>query len=328
MIDDEAPEEGGLEPAEEPDAPEADAAEEIEAAPEPETYTREQLAELLGPRFERFASHQGEEAFRQFGQAYDSATGLIRKGAHLEPQDASVYQSIGLDPAEVPQPPQEEAPGLWGTPWQRPSSYEEVVAYAQSEDADARRLAWEAVAADPSTPEHVNRWYFSNWAQLDPAGATLYNQQVLQAQFEERLAEQEARFEARFGKTHEDLVERNVTSLMTTAASQIPGFQEHAGAVKELFGQYAEHYPGFQERFFAANVQDQLKELRRLTVIAASEAEPQRKAARAQAVSETDAAKIASRSETGRSNGAPETEAQAMKRRSLEDARRVGGRVY
>ena len=328
MPDEDTLDEGGLEPAVD-EAPLDDAVVEEAPEPEPEVYTREQLAELLGPRFERFASHEGEEAFRQFGSAYDSATGLIRQGAHLEPQDPSVYEQIGIDPAEVyqaPEPEPDPGPGLWGVPWQVPTTWEEVQQYAGSDDPEARRLAWIAVAQEPSAPENIKQAYFSHWASIDPAGAATYQQQALQADFERRLAEHEQRIEERFGRTHEDLLTRNAQDLMETAKSQVDGFEQHASGVLALWNERVQQDAGYAERFLNAPRQDQIRELRRMTIIAAAEAAPQRQAATQQAADETDASKVRSRTETSRTNGAPDN-AAALKQHSLDEARRVFGHV-
>lgn len=331
MPDDDVLEEGGLEPAEDDDVAVADAPEAPPEAP-PESYTLDQIAEAFGPRWERFSSHGGLEAVRQAGSAYENATGLIRQGAHLEPQDPSVYEKIGLDPSEIQQAPAEEAPGLWGTPWQRPTTYEEVTQYAQSEDADARRLAWEAVASDSTTPDHVNRWFFNNWAQIDPAGATLYSQQALQAQQKE-MADQireelRAEVQAQYGPVRESHVTQYVDGMLARAQAEIPGFAEHKDGIAKLMQEREQRYPGYQRRFDDATMDEKISELDELTMIAAKRFAPQRKAANAQAVTDADDAKRRQVTETGRTSGAPETEAQALKRRSVEDAKRVGGRVY
>lgn len=328
MPDEDAIEEGGLEPAaEEPTTDVALAEPEVEVEEEP-TFRLSEIAEAL-PHFDRFAKdHQGIDALRQYGGAYDNSRRLISQGGHLTRQEEDAYRAAGIDPAEVQVPQQEEpeAPGLWGVPWQVPTTWEEVQQYAGSDDPEARRLAWVAVAQEPSAPENVKQAYFAHWAQIDPAGATLYNQQAMQAALDARMAEVEARIEERYGKTHEDLVSRNVTSLMETAKTQIPGFQEHAAGVQALFNANAENYPGFQERFFNATLADQLTELRRLTIIAAAEAAPARQASAANAADATDAAKQRARTETSRTS-TPADDAAALKQQSLDEAKRVFGQV-
>lgn len=330
MPDDDTLDEGGLEPTVD-EAPVDDAAVEVEEAPEPETYTREQLTELLGPRFaERFAgAHEGEEALRQFGQAFDNTLSLVGRGAHLEPQDEEFYRNLGLEPPAPPvEEPEEEVPGLWGSPWQEPTTWEEVNAYANTDDPNARRLAAMAVMRDPQAPEQTKQAYFNHWAQLDPAGATLYNQQATMSAAEQRLADLEARLEAKYAATQEDLLTRNATDLMEAAKAGVPGFVDHANGVLALWNERTQNEPTFAERFLAAPRADQLRELRRLTIIAAAEAEPARKAAQAAATQDTDAAKQRARTETSRTSGQPDTEQSAAKRKSLEDARRVGSKVF
>lgn len=334
MPDEDVLEEGGLEPAATDEASNDDALAVEDQSPEPEVYTREQLAELL-PHFDRFATHEGPEAFKQYGSAYDNARKLISTGGHLTPQQEEAYRAVGIDPSEVqlpapePEPEEDAGPGLFGTPWQVPTTWEEVQAYASSDDPEARRLAWVAVANEASAPEHVKQAYFAHWAQSDPAGAALYQQQAAQREIDRRMQELEARIEERYGRTAADLAERNVQSLMSVAQSEIKGFKEHVNSVQALFEERVSREPAYQAWFFnEASTEQQIRELRRLTIIAAAEAEPVRQAAKQRAEAETDAAKLASRSETTRTNGAPETEQQAMKRRSLEDAKRVGGRIW
>jgi len=323
MPDDDTLEEGGLEPADDAGVAVDDApVEQVE--PEPETYTREQLAELL-PHFDQFATHEGAEAFRQYGQSYGNARNFISSGGHREQQDPSVYQGMGLEPPPEPEP--EPAPGLWGTPWQVPTTWDEVQSYANTEDPTARRLAWVAVAQDPSAPENVKQAYFSHWAAIDPAGATAYTQQATMTAAEQRLADLEARLEARYAATHEDLVTRNAQDLMEAAKSQVKGFEDHANGVLELWNENTARLPGYSEWFMEAPRADQLKELRRLTVIAAAEAAPVRQAAQEAATLDTDAAKQAARTETSRTGGAPDTAQSAAKRKSLEDMARIGHRV-
>lgn len=313
-----------VEPAEveEVDAPE------VEEAPEPqESYTRAELAELLGPRFERFASHEGPEAFRQFGSAYDSATGLIRQGAHLEPQDPSVYERIGIDPSEISQPEPDEAPGIFGAPWEQPTTWDEYVAYAQSDSPDQRRLAAYGVLQADGPDDATKQWFYNQWAQADPHGAAAYIQQSTMSAAEQRLADLEARLEARYAATHEDLLTRNSQDLMEAAKSQVKGFEDHAQGVLSLWNERVQQDAGYAERFLSAPRPEQIKELRRMTIIAAAESEPARTAAQAAAADETDAAKLRTRTETSRSNGAPDMDAAALKRQSIDEAKRVFGQV-
>ena len=83
----------------EPEAPEA----------EPARFTMEELAEHLGPTFqERFAGkHEGPEALRKFAESYQNAQTLISRGGKLSPEDAQLYESLGMKPPE-PEPEPEE----------------------------------------------------------------------------------------------------------------------------------------------------------------------------------------------------------------------------
>lgn len=324
MPDEDTQDEGGLEPAVDEVVEDAPVEEQEDA--EPEVYTRDQISELLGPRFaERFASaHEGPDALREFGKAFDNTLGLVGRGAHLEPQDDEFYRNLGLEPPPAPEEPADEPPGLWGTPWQVPTTWEEVQQYASSEDPEARRLAWVAVAQDPTAPENVKQAYFSHWAAVDPAGATTYSQQATMSAAEQRLADLEARLEARYAATHEDLLTRNATDLMETAKSQVKGFEEHATGVLSVWNENIERLPGYSDWFLNASRPDQLKELRRLTVVAAAEAAPARLAAQTQATNDTDAAKQRARTETSRTSGVPDTEGDAARRAEREQLARIG----
>lgn len=324
MPDEDVLEEGGLEPAveEEVEAPE------VQEAPEPETYTREQLAELL-PHFDQFSTHEGVEAFRKYGESYGNARNFISSGAHREPQPPEVYQGIGIDPNEIPEPEVEEEapPGIWGAPWEQPTTWDEYIAYAQSDSPDQRRLAAYGVLQAEGPDQATKQWFYNQWAQADPHGAAAYIQQSTMSAAEQRLADLEARLEARYAATHEDLLTRNAQDLMETAKSQVTGFEDHATGVLALWNERCANEPSFAERFLSAPRPEQLKELRRLTIIAAAEAEPQRQAAQAAAADQTDASKVRARTETSRTNGAPDTETAALKRQSIEEAKRVFGQV-
>lgn len=316
VVDDDAPVE---------DAPEVEAPPEVE----PETYTREQLAELLGPRFERFASHEGEEAFRQYGQAYDSATGLIRQGAHLEPQDASVYEQIGLDPSEVYQPEPEVEPGpqIYGAPWEAPQSWDEHVQYAQSESPEQRRLAAYSVLQSEGADQPTRQWFYNQWHQLDPYGASAYIQQSTLTAAEQRIADMQAQLESSIGAANADLVNRNANDLMEVAKAQVPGFVEHAKGVLALWDERKADDPTYADRFLAAPRDKQIRELTRLTIIAAAESAPERQAAQAQSQADTQSAKLRARTETSRTSGAPESPVDESTRNRREAMRRVGARI-
>lgn len=329
MADDDAPEEGGLEPADE-EAIEVPAEEAVaEEAAEEEVYTRSQLAEML-PNFDRFATHEGEEAFRQYGQAYDNARRLISTGGHMTRQEEEAYRAAGIDPEEVPTPaePEYEAPGLFGTPWDPPTTWDEVNAYAQSDDPNARRLAAEAVLAEPKADEATKRAYFNNWAAIDPYGAAAYSQQAVIERMQEQQAELERRLEERDAPLHSKHADTIAGSIVATAKAEIKGFEEHSETVAQIMAEREARYPGYGKMFVESDPKWQLNEFRELTYIAAQRTAPARKAAQQAALDAADAAKRGQVTETGRTNGQPETEQSAMKRRSVEDAKRVGGRVY
>jgi hypothetical protein len=326
MPDEDTLEEGGLEPAEEEAA--LDVVDEAEAVePEPETYTREQLAELLGPRFERFASHEGPEAFRQFGSAYDNATGLIRQGAHLEPQDPSIYESIGLDPSEVDLPPQEEAPGLFGVPWGAPQTWDEVEAMAHSDRAEHKQAAADAVVRAPDAPEDYKRAYWDNAYGQGSYDSLRLQQQVVSEQQAELREQIKAEILAEIGPIHQDFTDRSVDHIISQARTSIEGFQAYEPQIAALMQERERRFPGYQDNFNHGSSSEQLAEFAELTLIAASRAAPAQAAAAAAAVEATDAAKQRARTETSRTNGAPNTEAAALKQQSLDEAKRVFGQV-
>jgi hypothetical protein len=321
MPDEDAIEEsGGLEPAVDEtlegvvDAPEA------APEPEPEVYTRDQLAELLGPRFARFASHEGEEAFRQYGQAYDSATGLIRQGAHLEPQDPSVYEQIGLDPTEIPQPPVDEGMGIFGAPWEAPQAWTEIEALASSEHLQHKIQAADAVVRMPNAPEDYKEAYWDN-----AYGQGAYKQAVMQQQFiaeQQESLKQQLRDEilAEIAPVQQAHMNTYVDGMLAQARANIAGFQDHEAGIAQLMQERERRFPGYQKNFDSSGVDAQIAELQELTLIAASRQQPARVAAQQAAADATDAAKVRGRTETNRSNGAPDDTA-ALKRRVFGQVR-------
>lgn len=324
MIDDEQIEETDVEP--EGEAPEPV---EPEPQPEPETYTREQLAEFL-PHFDRFATHEGDEAIRQYGQAYANARGLISTGGHLTQQEEDAYRSVGIDPSEIqlPAPEPEAGPSIYGAPWETPTTWDEYVAYAQSDSPEQRRLAAYGVLQADGPDEATKQWFYNQWAAADPHGAAAYVQQTTLSAAEQRLADLEARLEAKYSATTTDLVTRNVGTLMEVAKSQIPGFVEHNATIDKLWKEKSAREPEFMRWFFTeASTEDQLRELKRVTLIAAAEDAPARDAANAAASADTNAAKLRARTETSRTSGAPESPVDESTRQRREAMRRVGARI-
>ncbi len=304
---------------------------EEEAAPE-ETYTRSQLAELLGPRFERFAAHEGDEAFRQFGSAYGSATDLIRQGAHLSPQDPSVYEGIGLDPAEIqlPAPEPEQGPEIYGVPWAQPTAWDEINQLANSEHMEHKKTAAMAVLELKDAPEDYKRAYFDNWAGAGQYDALSYQQAAIQAEIDRREGELEARILERMGPLQQSHLDAYASSLVSQAQATIPGFSEHQVEVDRLLRARAERYPGYENLFDIKgpeSLPQQLAELRELTLIAAANAAPDRKAALEAAASDTETKKLRARTETSRTSGAPESPADEGTRQRREAMRRVGARI-
>lgn len=309
-----------------PDA-EVEEIEEVEEAA-PETYTREQLAELL-PHFDRFATHEGDEAFRQYGSAYENARRLISTGGHMTPQEEEAYRAVGIDPAEIQLPQAEPDPGpsIYGAPWETPTTWDEYIAYAQSDSPEQRRLAAYGVLQSAEADQQTKQWFFNQWAQADPHGAASYTQQATITAAEQRLADLEARMEAKYAATTEDLQNRNAGDLMEAAKANVKGFEEHAAGVLALWNERVAEDPGYADRFLAAPRGKQFTELRRLTVIAAAEAAPERDAANAAAAAETTSAKLRARTETSRTSGAAESDVDESTRQRREAMRRVGARI-
>lgn len=305
------------------DQPDDAPAPEPEAPPAPETYTRDEIAALL-PHFEQFANHEGTRAFEEYGKSYGNARSLISQGGHREPQDPSVYQSIGLDPSEVAQPPAEEGPGIFGVPWAPPTAWEEILQLAQSEHPQHRQQAADAVVRAPDAPEEYKRAYWDNAYGQGSYDALSQQQQLMEERLAAREAEIEARIMERFAPLQQAHTSTYVDGMLAQARANIPGLIDHEAGIAQLMAEREQRFPGYQKNFDSSDLPAQIAELQELTLIAASRAKPQREAAQAQAQSDADDAKHRARTETSRTSGVPDTEGDEAKQRERDQLRRIG----
>lgn len=325
----EQPDDSGAAIADEP-LVEPDDAPEVEPQPEPEvyTFTREQLEAL--PHFDQFAaSHDIPDALLEYGKSYGNARGLIARGAQREPLDEDAYRQAGIDPSEIPPPPEpdpEPAPGIWNAPWVEPDEWTAINELANSDQPEHRQRAAQAIVKSDA-PEEYKKAYWDNAYGQGNYEALVYNQTALQAAFDQRLAEQEARWEERFSRVNSDLDTRNAADLIETAKAQVPGLVEHANGVITLWNEFSARTPGYDAWFHNAPRAEQIKEFQRLTVLAAAEAAPQRAAAQQAAQAESTSAKLRARTETSRTSGTPETEVDEGTRQRRDAMRRVGARI-
>lgn len=325
MIDDEATEETGADDAAVEEVEAVEAVEEAEV--EAERYTLEEIAEAYGPRWERFASHGGIEAIRQAGLSHESATSLIRQGAHLSPQDPGVYEQIGIDPNEVYQPPEEEAqPAIWNAPWIEPNEWEAISQLANSENPEHRQRAAQAIVKSDA-PDQYKEAYWDNAYGQGNYQALVYQQRALLANQDEMREQLRQEIMQEFAPVKQDWQERHAESMFAAAKSEIPGFMEHILGFKALWDERVAEDPNYAQRVMDAPHDQRMREIRRLTIIAAAEAAPQRAAANAQAAAETTSAKLRARTETSRTSGAAESDVDESTRQRREAMRRVGARI-
>lgn len=311
MPDEDTPDEGGLEPAAVDVVETPDATPDAPPAEAPESYTRDQLVEALGPRFaERYAgAHEGLEAFKQFGQSFDQTLGLVGRGAHLEPQDDDFYRNLGLEPPVAAEVPDEPVEPLWGAPWAEPTTMDEF-------DRIASERPWDALAYVDANPGKVNddkrREVLDYWAQHDRAGAIAYETNRAEeralanakAYADEKLAEMRAEFEpvhrGHVTATNESR-NANLARLVTLAATRVPDFAEHQEGVQAMVKRYADTY-GVQyfDNLLALPIEQQLDHMTEMTGAVAWRGRPAAEAQAAAEVAQTDAAKIAAGGQRGR----------------------------
>lgn len=301
-----------------PDEPDDEGGEEGEEEPEPQRYTMEELAEHLGPRFqERFASsHEGPEALRKFAESYEHATSLIAKGAHLEPQDQALYDSLGIEPPQPQAEPEPEYEPIYGVPWAEPTSWDELVELAGRNP----RAAAEFALKQEDFPDETKAWFFANWASVDSAGAFAYNQAATAQAARQYADEQSAALRQQVQPVIDDHMTRNAHLLVERAGETIQGFKEHGVAISQLMDERQRRDNSYHEWFLNATLEEQLQELRDLTGVAIYRAQPAAEAEAQQELEETEQAKSRSKTETRRTSGTREqpTPQSEMKRQNLE----------
>lgn len=330
----EAPEDqGGGAPV--ADAPEQLEEQPVEEAPEPEMYTREQIAEAFGPGWERFAGHEGLDAVRNAGQSYNEAVGLIGRGAHLEPQDPELYARLGVEPPQFveEEPEPEYQPSLYGAPWAPPESWDELVDLAQPVRANGMpgnpKAAFEFANSQHDFDDATKAQFFANWAHYDQAGAFAYQQQAIQAAADARVAQVQAEFEERLRPIEQGTMEGNARNMLAEAAQNVQGFYEYRPQVLELMAQKRQTWgvgpdgaPHYDKWFFHATQAEQVQELADLTAVAIFRTAPAEQAAAEEEAAATERKKVQARTETGRfagSTASPQGEQSEFKKKNLQD---------
>jgi hypothetical protein len=311
----EAPADQGATTEEPPEEPDDEGGEEGEEEEAPR-YTMDEFAEALGPRFqERFAgSHEGLEAARKFAESYENATSLIAKGAHLEPQDEALYESLGIQPPE-PQPEEEHYEPIYGTPWADPTNWDELVDLSQRNP----RAAAEFALNQPDFPDETKAWFFANWASVDAAGAFAYNQAATTAAAKQYADEQTAEIRQQVEPLVQDHMTRNATLLIDRAKETIQGFAEHGMTISKLMDERQQRDSRYHDWFLHASLDQQLQELRDLTGVAIFRAQPEAEAEAEADLEETEQSKKRSKTETTRTSGTREqpTPQSEMKKKNL-----------
>lgn len=299
-------------------------------APEeaPAGITREQLAEALGPHWERYGRDDPIEALRELAKGHENARQLISRGGHLEPQDPDVYAEFGLAPPVFEQ--EEEEPEyvapIYGAPWAPPESWDELVDLAQPTRANGMpgnpKAAYEFVANRTDVDDQTKMWFFANFAANDVAGWTAYQQGAVQAATDARVAEIEARIDQRLQPIEQGTMRGNAQNMLSQAAESIPGFYENREAVQALMDEKRERYSNYGEWFFNATIEQQVQEMRDLTGIAIFRAQPEADAEEAEEAAATEQEKVRAKTETGRTAGAParsQGPQSEMKKKNVQD---------
>lgn len=312
-VEDPPPDESGID----------DTGGEGEQETEPARFTMEELGEHLGPRFqERFASaHEGPEALRKFAESYENAQTLISRGGKPAPEDAALYESLGLAPPE-PEPQEEYQPeSLYGVPWAPPQSWEDLVDLAGRNP----RAAAEFALGQPDFPDETKAWFFANWASVDAAGAFAYNQAATTAAARQYADEQTAEIRAQVEPLVYDRMASNAERMLDRARDTIPGFAEHGVAIQALMSERQARDPRYHEWFLNASLETQVQEMRDLTGIAIFRAQPAAEAQAQEDLAEAEQAKSRSKTETARTSGTREKPSaqSAMKKKNLDDFKKL-----
>lgn len=304
---------GGPEPAAEPvedagaavDAPEA-------AAPEPVTFTAEQLAEHLPQFSERFlAHHDPAEALALYGQRdrqLQAAFTRFNQGETLTEDDVAALEAHGyVRPEEEPEEP---AQPLWGAPWAEPTDYDSFVQLANTRPDKAMEFIDRQPAGviDADTRTQVLNY----WAEHDRAAAISYEREqgrlaaveAAKQYADERYAELEQRL-APVQKGHLDATnearEAKLGNLANLAKARVPDFEEHADGVAAMLDRYGQHYGiSYFDNLLALPIEQQLEHITELTGAVAWKGRPAAEAAAQAESAAADAAKINAGGQRGR----------------------------
>lgn len=324
-------EEGGLEPAAEPDEA-GDVA--VEDAPPP-TFTPEDDAQDLGARYQQFAAQHDDPrvARREYGRHVDqvqSALGRIHRGIDPTDEDLASLEALGY---EMPEPVEEEPEAvepLWGAPWAEPTTMDEFYALANARPDQAMAF----IDANPGkVNDETRQQVLAYWAENDRAAAISYEREQARQQ---AITEAQAYADEQIRALREELApvhQRNAEAdqanrvtnaklMVQEARAGIPDFADHEDGVIKLIEEGMQQYgASYFENILQATPEARLQYLSDLTGAAAwrsrpaaqAEAEAQQKAA--------EAAKVGAGSERGR--GAASTPGgnapSAMKKKFTED---------
>lgn len=270
-------------------------------APAEETYTRAELAEMLGPRFqERYANaHEGPEAFKQYANSFEETLRHVNRLAHGDQLDEDEYEALGIQPPPQYEEEPEAQPELYGAPWAAPETWDELVELA---DRNPRAAAEFALNRE-DLPDETKAWFFANWASVDAAGAFAYNQAATTAAAQSYADQVAAELREQVTPLVHDRMVANGQLMLQHARESIPGFQENSAAVSDLLGERQAQNPAYHEWFLNATLREQLQELRDLTGVAIFRSQPERDRAAQEDLDATDEAKTRTRTETSRGGG-------------------------
>lgn len=302
------------------------AAEDAQEAPPEETYTRAELAEMLGPRFaERYASaHEGPEAFRQYANSFEETLRHVNRLSHGEQLEDDEYEALGIaPPPQYEEEEQDDAPDpLYGVPWAAPETWDELVELAERNP----RAAAEFALNRQDLPDETKAWFFANWASVDAAGAFAYNQAATTEAARQYADQQAAELRAQVEPLVHDRMVANGQLMLNTARDSIPGFADNAQAVSDLLAERQMRNPDYHSWFLNTTLKEQIAELRDLTGIAIFRSQPARDEAAQADLDATDAAKTRTKTETARGGGSRGNGGgvqSAMKQKNIADFQKL-----
>jgi hypothetical protein len=337
MADEDVPEEGGPEPADEPDEGGAVAVED-EAPVEAPSFAVDDIAQGLGSVFqERFlAHHEPAEAIRLYGEARDhlqSAYGRIAQGGEPTQEDIDAAEALGI---ELPAPAEPDAvEPLWGAPWAEPTTMDEFYALANARPDQAMAF----IDANPGkVNDETRQQVLAYWAENDRAAAISYEREQARAQ---AISEAKAYADEQLAALREELTplhsqneaalqaQRVLTAkdMVHEARAGIPDFDQHEEGVIALIEEGMRQYgPTYFENILSATPEARLQYLSDLTGAAAWRSRPAAQAEADEQQKAAEAAKVGAGSERGRGGASTPGNATAqseMKKKFTEDIRRA-----